>query len=80
MIEAQVTFENLSNAEQIGRVRFLSDVDGKALTAANVPEPRTAWLLLAGLAGLAGLRSSSRQPRIDQPAPALSAASAAGAA
>ena len=77
MIEAQVTFENLSNAEQIGRVRFLSDVDGEALTAANEPEPQAAWLLLAGLAGL---RFSSRQPRIDQPAPALSAASAAGAA
>lgn len=57
----QVTYENVSDAEQIGRVRFSAGVDGVALPAANVPEPQSAWMLLAGLAGLAFAGKRLRQ-------------------
>ena len=57
----QVTYENLSDAEQIGRVRFSASADGLSLPAANVPEPQSAWMLLAGLACLAFAGKRLRQ-------------------
>ena len=56
-----VGYENLSDAEQIGRVRISAIADGLSLLAANVPEPQSAWMLLAGLAGLAFAGKRLRQ-------------------
>ena len=48
-----VSYESLRHAEPIRRLRFSANADGLPLPAANVPEPPSAWMFLAGLAGLA---------------------------
>lgn len=40
-----LSFENLTDAEMVGRVRFMANGDGVSM----VPEPGAAWLLLVGL-------------------------------
>lgn len=45
--QLSLSFENLTAADMVGRVRF--SADGQGASAMPVPEPAAAWLLLAGL-------------------------------
>jgi hypothetical protein len=54
-----VSFENLSETEVVGRVRYMVNVEGASL----VPEPQVAWLLLTGLP-LLGWTAKRRRAKV----------------
>lgn len=53
--QLHLSYENLTAANHIGRVRFLASADGEGLPAAVVPEPSTGVLLGLGVLSLFGL-------------------------